>query len=238
MGKVLFMRKGEIHTVPSVFTGDPVFANNDWATIIETCQKNAVPDTWVVGDQKAMTINGTSYMIDIIGKNHDDYADGSGKAPLTFQFNKSYNTGYPMNSTNTCAGGWADSAMRNTHLPIILSYMPTEVKNAIREVHKIAGMGNGQNTTLETSVDKLFLLAAEEVFGSGANYVPGEGSQYAYYAAGNTKIKTRANGTVNGWWTRSTSLSGTAGFWLVNTDGTPAYPGSANANSAAPAFCF
>ena len=47
---------------------DPVFANNDWATIISACQANAVPATWVVGSSKSMTINGASYQIDIIGK--------------------------------------------------------------------------------------------------------------------------------------------------------------------------
>ena len=235
MGKVIM--SGIVPQLVAPVTFAENFADNTWEQIIKACQTNAVPDTWAVGDQKSMTIDGTDYLIDIIGKNHDTYVDG-GTAPLTFQFNKSYNTGYPMNSSDTCAGGWADSAMRNTHLPIILSYMPTEIKTAIREVRKVAGMGSGQNTTLETSADKLFLLAAEEVFGKGANYVPGEGSQYAYYAAGNTKIKTRANGTVNGWWTRSTSLSATTGFWVVNIDGTPAHPGAANANSVAPAFCF
>lgn len=55
---------------------DPVFANNDWATIIAACQRKQVPETWAVGDQKEMTI-GQSYMIDIIGKDHDTYADGS-----------------------------------------------------------------------------------------------------------------------------------------------------------------
>ena len=41
---------------------DPVFANNTWAQIIDACHKNQVPETWVVGNQKAMTINGTDYM--------------------------------------------------------------------------------------------------------------------------------------------------------------------------------
>ena len=32
---------------PSNKTYDPVFANNDWAAIIEACHANEVPDTWV-----------------------------------------------------------------------------------------------------------------------------------------------------------------------------------------------
>lgn len=58
---------------------DPVFANNTWEQIIEACHNNEVPDAWKVADQKPMTIGGSDYLIDIIGKNHDDYSDGSGK---------------------------------------------------------------------------------------------------------------------------------------------------------------
>lgn len=63
---------------------DPVFGNNSWAAIIKACQEKQVPNTWNVGDSCNMTINNKTYAIDIIGKNHDDYADGSGKAPLPF----------------------------------------------------------------------------------------------------------------------------------------------------------
>ena len=69
---------------------DPVFANNTWEQIIAACHNNEVPDTWKVADQKPMTIDGSDYLIDIIGKNHDDYADGSGKAPMTFQLHDCY----------------------------------------------------------------------------------------------------------------------------------------------------
>ena len=70
MGKCLFMRKGETHTAPVTYKAN--FADNPWEPIIDACQKNAVPETWVVGDQKAMNINGTDYAIDIIGQHHDD----------------------------------------------------------------------------------------------------------------------------------------------------------------------
>ena len=62
------------------------FANNSWEMIIQACKNNEVPSAWNIGDQKTMTIGGVDYEIDIIGKNHDTYSDGSGKAPLTFQF--------------------------------------------------------------------------------------------------------------------------------------------------------
>ena len=48
-------------------------------SIIAACQNKQVPDTWNVGDSCMMAFGKKNYQIDIIGKNHDDYADGSGK---------------------------------------------------------------------------------------------------------------------------------------------------------------
>ena len=67
-----------------------------------------VPDTWNVGDSCMMAFGKKNYQIDIIGKNHDDYADGSGKAPLTFQMHTCYATEYKMNNSGSNTGGWAD----------------------------------------------------------------------------------------------------------------------------------
>ena len=74
---------------PRWFTGikplyEANFADNTWDQIIAVCQKKIVPPTWKVGDKKPMAINGVDYPIDIIGFDHDDYSDGSGKAPITF----------------------------------------------------------------------------------------------------------------------------------------------------------
>ena len=81
---VFFRRRGD---PPVIF--DAIFANNSWEEIIAACQSGNVPDSWSVGDSKAMTINGTNYQIDIIGKNHDTYTAG-GTAPLTFQMHDCY----------------------------------------------------------------------------------------------------------------------------------------------------
>lgn len=77
----------------SLFSVDPVFANNSWAGVVTACRRGTVPSTWVVGDSMPMTIGGTDYQVDIIGKSHDDYYDGSGKAPLTFQLHDCYGYG-------------------------------------------------------------------------------------------------------------------------------------------------
>lgn len=214
---------------------DTVFANNTWEQIIAACHSGSVPSAWAVGNSKPMTINGVDYQIDIIGKNHDDYSDGSGKAPLTFQLHDCYGTRYVINSTNTNIGGWGSSDMRLTHLTSILALMPTEVQSGIREVNKLTS--GGFQSAINTTADKLFLLSEIEIFGMVNNSKSGEGTQYDYYKAGNSKVK-KYNGSVYSWWERSPNDSDTERFCHVNTKG---FADSYNARVAfgvAFAFCF
>ena len=215
---------------------DPVFANNTWEQIIEACHNNAVPNTWKVADQKSMTIGGEDYLIDIIGKNHDDYADGSGKAPLTFQLHNYYGKRKNMNSSNTNNGGWTSCAMRSTHLPAILALMPTEVQNGIREVNKLTSAGS-QSATINTTADKLFLLSEIEIFGSVSYSKSGEGTQYDYYKAGNSKVK-KFNSSVSSWWERSPHGSTSTPFCCVYINGDATYGYASNAYGVAFGFCF
>lgn len=234
MGHCLMMRKGKVHTAPVTYKAN--FADNTWAQIIDACHKNQVPETWVVGNQKAMTINGTAYTIDIIGKGHDDYSNGSGKAPLTFQMHDCYGELKDMNSENTNVGGWTSCAMRNTHLPAILALMPTEVQNGIREVNKLTSAGS-KSATINTTADKLFLLSEIEVFGTTHYSFAGEGKQYDYYKAENSKIK-KVNGSAKYWWERSPSGSHSAYFCDVNSNGNATYDGAIGAVGVAFGFCF
>lgn len=215
---------------------DPVFANNTWEQIIAACHNNEVPETWKVADQKTMTIGGVDYLIDIIGKNHDVYSDGSGKAPLTFQMHDCYADAKQMNSSNTNSGGWTSCAMRSTHLPAILSQMPTEIQNGIREVNKLTSAGS-QSAAINTTADKLFLLSEIEIFGSVSFSKRGEGTQYDYYKAGNSTVKQR-NGNANNWWDRSPDGSNSARFCRVYSSGFTDYNAASHAYGVAFAFCF
>lgn len=210
----------------------PVFADNTWADIILACQLGTVPDTWTVGAQKSMTINGKDYVIDIIGKNHDDYADGSGKAPLTFQMHDLYTGIYKMNETATNSGGWRTCTMRTGELPAILTKMPDEVQAGIREVNKRTGAG-GQSGSVRTTADKLFLLSVAELFGAADSTASGEGTQYAYYAAGNSKSKKSSN-----WWTRSPDISSSEQFRAVTPSGGLVNSSATGVLPISFAFCF
>ena len=212
---------------------NPVFANNTWEQIIAACHNNEVPDTWKAADHKPMTIGGVDYQIDIIGKNHDDYSDGSGKAPLTFQLHDCYKLKKAMHNTTTNSKGWSRCDMRETNLPIILKQMPTEVQSGIREVNKLTS----ESRTIVTTADKLFLLSEIEIFGSDKNSGKGEGTQYNYYRAGNSKVKNYIDSAIE-WWERSPYNGNTRFYCCVNYEGA-SMSRSANVVSGVPfAFCF
>lgn len=215
---------------------NPIFLENSWEQIIKACQLDKVPDTWKIGDYKPMIIDGTIYQVDIIGINHDRYSDGTGNAPLTFQLHDCYSTTYGMNIGSTNAGGWEACEMRKTFLPAILALMPSEVQTGIREVSKLSGAGS-QNNTMVTTSDKLFLLAEIEIVGGTAYGSGREGVQYAYYSAGNTRIK-KVSSTARKWWNRSPSTSSPFQFGCIDTSGSAAADTVNLSNGVSFGFCF
>lgn len=211
---------------------DPVFGNNSWAAIIKACREKQVPNTWNVGDRCNMTINNKTYAIDIIGKNHDDYADGSGKAPLTFQMHTCYATEYKMNNSGSNTGGWADCLLRTTGgFKIIKSKMPAEVVAALKAVTKKTTAG-GASSAIDTTEDTLFLLSEIEVQGTRTFSYPGEGTQYAYYKTAANRKKNRA------WYLRSPRLNSTTCFDRTGWSGEADWSVASEVDGIAAAWCF
>ena len=211
---------------------DPVFANNSWEQIALACQTGAVPDSWAVGDQKTMTIGGTDYAIDIIGKNHDDYADGSGKAPLTFQLHDCYETKH-----NIGGNSWTSCTMRTSFLPSILDLMSVEVQSNIKYINKSTTIGNG-STTITVDADKLFLLSEVEILGKASHGTTSEGEQYEYYTINSNNTKKTLDGKASYWWTRSPNKKGTQSFCIILDTGECAILNPGNSNGVSFAFCF
>lgn len=220
----------------TLLLADPVFSNASWAAIIAACHGGSVPSTWAVGDSKTMTIGGTEYQIDIIGKSHDDYADGSGKAPLTLQLHDCYAAEYPMNATYTNSGGWNASKMRTEHLPAILALLPEEVQNGIRAVSKKSSAG-GSSSTIETTSDTLFLLSQVEVINATYQSAPGEGTQYDYYKVSGRAVK-KLDGTAKEWWTRSPNVNDSRTFAIVAENGGGNSDYAHYSKGVSFAFCF
>lgn len=211
---------------------DPVFRNNSWAAIIKACQEKQVPDTWNVGDSCNMTIDNKTYAIDIIGKNHDDYADGSGKAPLTFQMHTTYATQYKMNGAEYNNCGWKNCLVRISNaFPKLKQVMPAEVVAALKAVTKKTTAG-GASSSIDTTSDTLFLLSEIEVQGTRTHSYAGEGTQYAYYQTAANRKKNRA------WYLRSPRINSTSCFCRTGWGGEADWSVASEVDGIAAAWCF
>ena len=197
-----------------------------------------------VGDQVTLSLNGTGYAFDIIGFNHDTLTDtaaygeetATGKAGITFQMHDLFATTYKMNSTNTNSGGWKSSAMRTSTMATMNGYLPSAWQSIIKPVNKASGTGGGSSSGTETVSDSCFLLAEIEIFGSTTYSVSGEGTQYAYYKAGNPKVKNKGGSAYN-WWERSPDPVSDFRFCVALKYGDAGYNSATNRYGVAFGFC-
>lgn len=180
-----------------------------------------------IGDQVTLALNGTNYTFDVIGFNHDTLTTAAaygantatGKAGMTLQMHDLFATTYQMNSSSTNSGGWKSSAMRTSTMATMKGYLPDDWEAIIKPVNKASGTGGGSSSGTETVSDSCFLLAEIEIFGSTTYSVSGEGSQYAYYKAGNSKVKNKS-GSADDWWERSPRSGNSGYFCFVYRSGT------------------
>ena len=150
----------------------------------------------------------------IIGINHDDLADGSGKAGLTF-LTTSTNISSRMNATNTNAGGWEKSELRaKMNSGEIWSLMPSDFQSKVKPVKKLTNNvgGTDKDAAVTATTDKLFLLSYSEIvptsyWASSYPWTSSEGSQYEAFKGKVTESYWDSNGEIDvnemHAWTRS-----------------------------------
>ena len=198
----------------------------------------------IVGDQVTLSLNGANYAFDIIGFNHDTLTDtaaygeetATGKAGMTLQMHDLFATTYPMNETAINSGGWKSSAMRNSTMAIMKGYIPDDWESIIKPVNKASGTGSNSTSGTETVSDNCFLLADIEIFGSTNESVRGEGTQYAYYKNGNSKVKNKG-GSASIWWERSPRSGKNSYFCSVSSPGRPSFNYANKSEGVSFAFC-
>lgn len=162
-------------------------------------------------------------------------------------------TGYfSMNGSVTNSGGWASSQMRtnicgtslSSYSGTIIAVIPEALRAVLKSVTKYTNnTGNSPAASAVTeTTDYFFLLSEYEVFGSITQGNTNEASyqaQYAYYSAGNSKIKYKHSSTSTAviWWLRSPCASNSNGFVYVNDTGNGKYVGATATYGFAPGFC-
>ena len=114
--------------------------------------------------------------------------------------------------------------------------MPAAWQAAIKPVNKVSGTGGGSSSGTETVSDSCFLLAEIEIFGSTQYSVSGEGTQYAYYKAGNSTRKNKG-GSAYSWWERSPYSGFSRNFCIVDSGGNKYVNDASYSRGVAFGFC-
>lgn len=205
-----------------------------WGVIDSISKSGNASSFWSVGDKKTINIDGTDYQFQIIGFNHDTKTAG-GTAGITFQMVDCMNAEAHMNSSSTNSGGWTSCEMRTSVLNSIFYSLPADLQKTIKAVNKLTSAGS-RSATIKTTSDKLFLLSEVEIFGSTTLSKSGEGSQYAYYKAGNSKVK-KVNGSASNWWERSPYGNDDTDFCVVNSFGAVNYFPASDDDGVSFGFC-
>ena len=161
---------------------------------------------------------------------------------------------FVMSASNTNFGGWKSSQMRtnicgtslSSYSGTIIAVIPAALRAVLKSVTKYTdNTANGGGSTasyVTATTDYFFLLSEYEVFGSISRANSNEASkqaQYAYYSAGNSKIKYKHNGTSTAalWWLRSPRASNSNTFVGVFSSGTVDSNTAHYSLGFAPAFC-
>ena len=208
-----------------------------------------------------LTLSNYQTWVYIIGFDHNSEKEGTG---IAFGGFKTAQTGgvdvalcdsgyldrktsgqwFNMNNSETNSGGWASCRMRSTTLPLVKSALPPELTSVIKTTSIYSdNTGGGSNTASDVTAtqDELYLLAEFEIFGAQTFANSAEQNyqqQYAYYVAGNSKIKYRHDSTATAvfWLDRSVRAAFGGNFCTVNTPGTAGHVYADDSGGLAVAF--
>ena len=165
-----------------------------------------------------------------------DILGSTNKAPVNYgKARATSDTGYDA-PTNT-----ATSPVANT----LMAALPADLRAVMKPITKYTdNKGNSSDVAanVTSSLDYLPLLAEQEIFGGNRTYSnqyeKNSQVQYAYYSAGNSKVKYRhsATGSTAYWWERSPFYGYGNYFCVVYTNGDADISDARYSFGLAPAF--
>ena len=165
-----------------------------------------------------------------------DILGSTNKAPVNYgKARATSDTGYDA-PTNT-----ATSPVANT----LMAALPADLRAVMKPITKYTdNKGNSSDVAanVTSSLDYLPLLAEQEIFGGNRTYSnqyeKNSQVQYAYYSAGNSKVKYRhsATGSTAYWWERSPFYAINGDFCGVYTSGGANIGYAGGSSGLAPAF--
>lgn len=185
------------------------FAGGTWADIARISESGEAADYFKIGDEKKITVNGTSMTLILIGFDHDDLADGSGKAGMTIVATTALEDTMPLDNWST---------LSNNMRTVLKPQLPSDLQGVIKTVEKPCDVAasNKKVTPVSVAFDLFPLSFAEcKIQGHGSrkstdsdweNYFTTLGTPYQYFVNKYTSTWLGPGGTFmqknNNFWLR------------------------------------
>ena len=206
------------------------FAGGSWADIARIAESGEAQNYFAVGDKRTIEYGESTFEVAIAGFNHDDLADGSGKAGISIVCTTVPNFTTTWSNHNT-SGNWYPYYHNKTYdhwylsnvytklENTILINLPAELQAVIKSVTKTCDNTNQKYAgSLEFSA-KLWALSLAELGynGTKSEYLGARGSKYDLFTAGDMvekydvldKVYVENTTTVANYWTRQLWTNGT-----------------------------
>lgn len=177
--------------------------------------------------------NGTKYF----NMNHSSNTNAGGWKGCDLRYDV-------LGSTNTNDGDATATTATSPVANTLMAALPSDLRAVMQPMNIYTdNTGGGSDTAsyVTKTVDYLPLLAEYEIFGTRSYANSAEKNyqaQYAYYSAGNSKVKYRHSSTSSTayWWERSPYYYNSNSFCVVGTGGDAGRYGARYSYGVAPAF--
>ena len=208
-------------------------AKNGTSSVVYAKAKAAMDagTTWSV-----KLTNGKTMTYRIVGINHDDLADGSGKAGLTFEAVNGAFGEQCVDSEMYDGDRWTDTELRQRlNTGDLWSLLPNELAGRIATVTKFNYTPYGQYSM----TDKLFSLNTYEVYGGSYEVDGAHASQYEYYSSKGISDSSQSGASLGfDRWMRTTYPPDSSKICYIRANGDSGKKLASEECSVVPAWCF
>ncbi len=206
-----------------------------WNMIDEISHAGKARTFFVLGATKRDYMkNGFVAEYQIMGFDHDDLADGSGKAPISWDMVSLYKDEIPMklNGKESC---WDKSDGRKFLNGEFFDNMSDELRAIVKPVWKLTA---NENNEIIKSKDRVWLKSEKELYGRSFYSNNSEGHWYSLFAQNNFPYFKFNGENERDWqWLRSVDAVDSHKFCYVNISGDARNVCSGYFYGVAPCFC-
>ena len=210
-----------------------------WAEIAMYAQSGMADKVFALGDTKKITLaDGSEIHVRIIDFNHDEDDTGS-LIPISFESVETLNEDHVMNDSYTNKGGWEKSKLRSVlNGNFFNTMLPDDLKAVIKPCEKLTRTSGADNAPLGKTIDHIFVLSEQEIYGRKIYSGGHEGFWYEWYRQEDTEYgKCKQNGERNWRWERSPYSGYTTHFCRVDGSGGANYGYANGSRGVSFGFC-